>query len=334
MDLTFRIIWFEDVDEWYNTTSRRVSRYIKDKNFKVEIMRIEKASEFDLKEHQLQNYDLLIVDYELEKIYEQNGVKSIYGTEIIRMIRDGNFLNDVLFYSSHGFDVINGVMKQEGLQGVFIADRNNDEFLEKVQLLVDKAIRRADNLINIRGVVMDTTSGFDNKIRDLISIIWPILGKKETKIANDIKKKILRDNIKTAEKLDEKYPEINATNIDALLSERDFSAIRQARLLSWCIESNEVLKKKLQENFKKYLQLNNGAERGKFYELYKDDIILYRNALAHVKNTPSIDSKVIIGEVDGKSVQFDQELCDQLRKKLLNYESVLDDMYGYIESNF
>ena len=32
MDLTFRIIWFEDVDEWYNTTSRRVSRYIKNKN--------------------------------------------------------------------------------------------------------------------------------------------------------------------------------------------------------------------------------------------------------------------------------------------------------------
>ena len=55
MDLTFRIIWFEDVDEWYNTTSRRVSRYIKNKNFKVDIMRIKKASDFDLTEYQLQN---------------------------------------------------------------------------------------------------------------------------------------------------------------------------------------------------------------------------------------------------------------------------------------
>lgn len=182
MDLTFRIIWFEDVDEWYNTTSRRVSRYIKNKNFKVDIMRIKKASDFDLTEYQLQNYDLLIIDYELEKIYEKDGVKNIYGTEIIHIIRNGNFLNDILFYSSHGFDVINQVMKQEGLQGVFIADRNNGEFLEKVQLLVDKAIRRAENLINIRGIVMDTTSGFDNKIRDLISIIWPILGDKEAEM--------------------------------------------------------------------------------------------------------------------------------------------------------
>lgn len=334
MDLTFRIIWFEDVDEWYNTTSRRVSRYIKNKNFKVDIMRVKKASNFDLTGYQLQNYDLLIIDYELEKIYEKDGVKNIYGTEIIHMIRNGNFLNDILFYSSHGFDVINQVMKQEGLQGVFIADRNNGEFLEKVQLLVDKAIRRAENLINIRGIVMDTTSGFDNKIGDLISIIWPVLGDKEAGIANDIKKKILKENIKTAEKLDKKYSNIDANNIDDLLSERDFSAIRQARLLSWCIESNEMIKKKFQEILKEYLNLNNGEEKAKFFELYKNDIVLYRNALAHIKNTPSIDSKVIIGEVDGKAVQFDQQLCDELRKKLLSYENILDDMYTFIEGNF
>ena len=334
MDFTCRIIWFEDVDEWYNTTSRRVSRYIKNKNFKVDIMRVKKASDFDLTGYQLQNYDLLIIDYELEKIYEKDGVKNIYGTEIIHMIRNGNFQNDILFYSSHGFDVINQVMKQEGLQGVFIADRNNGEFLEKVQLLVDKAIRRAENLINIRGIVMDTTSGFDNKIRDLISIIWPILGDKEAGIANDIKKKILKENIKTAEKLDKKYSNIDANNIDDLLSERDFSAIRQARLLSWCIESNEMIKKKFQEILKEYLNLNNGEEKAKFFELYKNDIVLYRNALAHIKNTPSIDSKVIIGEVDGKAVQFDQQLCDELRKKLLSYENILDDMYTFIEGNF
>lgn len=332
MDLTFRIIWFEDVEEWYNTTSRRVAKYIRKKNYKVEIVRVEKASKFNLKEHQLQNYDLLIVDYELEKIYEQNGEKNIYGSEIIQAIRGGNFVNDILFYSSHGFDVINEVMKKEGLQGVFIADRNNSEFLEKVKLLVDKAVRRADNLINIRGVVMDTTSDFDNKIRDLISISWPLLGDKETKIVNDIKKKILQDNIRTAQKLDNKYIAIDKDNINDLLNERDFTAIRQARLLSWCIESNEVLKKKLQELFKNYLQLKNGDENSKFFNRYSADIIKYRNALAHVKNAPSTESEVIIGEVDGQLVKFDQELCDELRKKLLNYEKVLEDMYKYIEN--
>ncbi len=334
MDLTFRIIWFEDVDEWYNTTSRRVSKYIKDKNFKVEIKRIAKASDFLLKDYQIQNYDLLIVDYELEKDYEQNEIKSIYGTEIIQMIRKGKFVNDVLFYSSHGFDVINNIMKQEGLQGVFIADRDNGEFLDMVKSLIDKAVRRADNLINIRGVVMDTTSDFDNKIRDLISIIWHTLGDKEKKVGNDVKKKILKDNICTAEKLDKKYPMIDSNNIDNLLNERDFSAHRQARLLSWCIESNEELKNKLLEIMAKHLRIEKETKKIKFFELYNEEIIKYRNALAHIKHTPSNESQVFTCEIDGQQIVFDKELCDKLRKRLLSYEKVLDDMYDYIESNY
>lgn len=333
MDLSFRIIWFEDNDEWYRSLSRRVSKYIKGKNFKVEIERV-KASDFVLQDYQIQNYDLLIVDYQLEKIYDQEKELNIYGSEIIRMVRNGKFVNDVLFYSSNGFEKLNNVMKQEGLQGVFIADRDNDEFMEMVKLLIDKAVRRAENLVNIRGVVMDTTSGFDNKIRDLISILWRTLGDKEIKIANDIKKRILMDNIKTAKKLEEKYPEINAENIDELLNERDFSSIRQARLLSWCINSNEMLQKKLLTIIQDCLQLDQEVEQINFYKLYDVDIIKYRNALAHVKKSPSIDSKVIMVEIDGKPIQFDQKLCDQLRKKLLNYEKALDSMYDYIESNY
>lgn len=52
------------------------------------------------------------------------------------------------------------------------------------------------------------------------------------------------------------------------------------------------------------------------------------------QNIENRDVKVIIGEVDGKAVQFDQQLCDALRKKLLSYENILDEMYMFIESNF
>lgn len=333
MDLTFKIIWFEDVDEWYNTTSRRVQRYIENKNYKVNIQRIKKASDYKLNKLELYNCDLLIIDYELEKVYDQNGEKNIYGSDIIQMIRDGNFFNDILFYSSHGYDVINDIMKQKGLQGVFITDRTNREFMSKVQSLIDKAVRRSSNLINIRGIVMDTTSEFDNKITDLINIIWPLLdNEKEIQIANKIKKKILEDNIKTAKKLETKYTNINKENINNLLSERDFSAMRKARLLSWCIESNKELKNKLQTTFKENLQLNNGNEYNKFFEQYNNDIIKYRNALAHVKNSP-LDSTQIIGKVDGEDIIFDQNLCNKLRKKLLNYEKVLNNLYEYIENS-
>lgn len=305
----------------------------KNKNYKVNIQRIKKASDYKLNKLELYNCDLLIIDYELEKVYDQNGEKNIYGSDIIQMIRDGNFFNDILFYSSHGYDVINDIMKQKGLQGVFITDRTNREFMSKVQSLIDKAVRRSSNLINIRGIVMDTTSEFDNKITDLINIIWPLLdNEKEIQIANKIKKKILEDNIKTAKKLETKYTNINKENINNLLSERDFSAMRKARLLSWCIESNKELKNKLQTTFKENLQLNNGNEYNKFFEQYNNDIIKYRNALAHVKNSP-LDSTQIIGKVDGEDIIFDQNLCNKLRKKLLNYEKVLNNLYEYIENS-
>ena len=47
MDLTFRILWFEDSDEWYKSMSRRVSKHIEENNFIAKIDRIKKPSDFD-----------------------------------------------------------------------------------------------------------------------------------------------------------------------------------------------------------------------------------------------------------------------------------------------
>ncbi len=331
MDTNFRMIWFEDVDEWFDSLSRRLSRYIKEKNFKVEIKRVRGVKEFDISKYQVQDYDLLVVDYELEKEYEGGIEKQTYGSQIINTVRSGKFVNDVLFYSSHGFSIINDVMKKEGLQGVFIADRDNDEFINIAQALVDKAVRRSENLVNIRGVVMDNTSEFDNKIRDIISISWRYLGESEGKIVNDIKKKILTDNKKTAEKLLEKYDKIDSTNIDQLLAERDFSAYRQVRLLNWCINSNNELKAVFKSVYNKYFTPKIGDVEIPFFDKYNEDIIAYRNALAHVKKSENVSGDLYIGEIDGESVTFDQKLCNSLRKSLILYDTVLDEMYKCIE---
>ncbi len=333
MDTNFRIIWFEDVDEWYNTLSRRLKRYIGSKNFKIIIDRVKDSYDFDINRYNIQNYDLLVIDYELEKKFIDGIEHPTYGHQIIKVIREGKFYNDVLFYSSHGFNIILNVMKEEGLQGVFIADRNNEEFINTAKALVDKAVRRSENLVNIRGIVMDNTSGFDNKIRDIISIIWPYLKEGEEKIVNDIKRKILDDNKKTAEKLVKNYSIINAKNIDQLLNERDFSAYRQARLLGWCINSNIELKRVFKDIFSKHLKIDTGEGDIPFFENYKKDIISFRNALAHVKDAPDGMGECYIGEIDGKSVKFDEELCNKIRGNLIIYESILDEMYQYIEEN-
>ena len=333
MDITFRIIWFEDLDEWYNTLSRRVERYIKSKNFKVDIKRVKGISEFNIQNFNIPDYDLLMVDYELEKEVVDGEVKTTYGSQIINMIRSGSYVNDVLFYSSHGYEIISNVMKNEGLQGVFIADRNNDEFINMTKSLIDKAIRRTENLINIRGIVMDTTSDFDNKIKDIISILWRHLGDKEEIISKCIQKKILSDNVKSATKLLEKYPSIDSKNIDELLNERDFSAYRQARLLNWCINSSDELKLKIQSIFNTHMGSADTTQDVPFFDQYKCDVIDYRNALAHVKNSPEMTGEFYIGEINGNKISFDLELCNQLRKTLINYDNMLDEIYNCIEQS-
>ena len=328
MDINFRIIWFEDVDEWFNTLSRRMKKHITKKNFKVHIDRVKSVGAFDIEAYNIKDYDLLVVDYELEKEYVDGKAEPAYGNQIIKLVRDGKFVNDVLFYSSHGFQVIDKVMKNENLQGVFIADRDNGEFFDTAKALVDKAVRRTENIVNIRGVVMEHTSELDTKIKNIISSIWVHLGGEEEKIAKDIKKKILEDNEKAAKKLIEKYDNISKDNIEQLLEERDFTAYRQARLLNWCISSNDSLEKMYKEAYRKFQQL---PEASSFFVQYKKDVINYRNALAHVKNHPDSNGDVYVGEINGRSVVFDQELCNKLRKTLIVYERLFDEMQQFIE---
>jgi len=330
MDINFRIIWFEDIDEWYNTLSRRITRYIEKKNFNVKIERIKGVNGFNLDDFQMKDYDLLIVDYELEREYVDGEEKPSYGYEIIKTIRSGDFFNDVLFYSSHGFQTISDVMKNEGLQGVFIADRDNDEFMNYAKALVDKAVRRVENLVNIRGIVMEVTSDFDNMIRETISALWGHLGNNEDKVSKKIVKEILNENKSKAQKLLDKYPNIDSKNIDNLLAERDFTAFHQAKLLGWCINANDDLKEKSMEIFSKYVELKN-KKKIPFFDLYKNDVIDYRNALAHVKNVPDATGDFYIGEIRGEKIIFNEELCNNLRRTLIQYNSLFKDLYSMIE---
>lgn len=328
MDLTFRILWFEDSDEWYSTISRRVEKYIIDKNFKPEIKRFTNTSGFNLSEYNLNNYDLLIVDYDLNtNNVDGNNIK-IYGTEIIDLVRADDFVNDILFYSAIGYDELYKIFKDKCMQGVFISERKNSEFLEIFKRLANKTITRANNIVNVRGIVMDATSNFDNMIRDLIIAIWPTLGSNEKQISEYIRKAILEENCETAEQLKCKYESIDSANIGALLDERDFSAARHVRVLNKCIKLDSDLKQRVNDAFNKHLN----QDTTKFCKSYNEDIINLRNALAHVKTEISIEDKDVTVEINGETVIFNQELCNNLRRNLLKYKNILDDINEYVVS--
>ena len=71
MDTTYRVLWFEDTDEAFDTLSRRLKKYITGKNLIPVIDRAEDLTPYIISEHnEISNYDLLLIDLE-----NANGLK-------------------------------------------------------------------------------------------------------------------------------------------------------------------------------------------------------------------------------------------------------------------
>ncbi len=69
------------------------------------------------------------------------------GTNAIQSIRDKNILSDALFYSSDGVDKIRSEMGMGIFEGVYFSSRDDILFENKAEQLIDKAVRRMEDII-------------------------------------------------------------------------------------------------------------------------------------------------------------------------------------------
>lgn len=320
MNLNYKVYWFEDTDEAYATLSRRVERYIRKQYF---IPQIERGRELsDLSGLDLNTYDLIIVDLKL--------AKETKGNDVITQIREQNCVNDVLFYSSEGVQKLRELMQQNNLEGVFISDRKNEQFIDKVQQLIDKSVRRSIDVVNIRGIIMDQTSEFDSQMCELIDFIIPMMSKEDQVSFRDYLVKKLIENIrKSANHFADKYSLDKEWSISSLIHERDFSSAYKARALSNLLSMSSITK--LQNAIQSVqtapdsvvVRKEDGTlEKVQFYDAYDRNIIKVRNLFAHVKTlnaTPPI-------YLDTNTC-CDNEYCASVRSTLLQYQTWFTELY-------
>ena len=67
MDIFYRILWYEDNQDWYKGMNKRVENIIKELALIPQID-YKKTPEINIDEIQNNNYDLIIVDYKLTNI--------------------------------------------------------------------------------------------------------------------------------------------------------------------------------------------------------------------------------------------------------------------------
>lgn len=326
MDINYKILWFEDTDESFDTLSRRTSRYIEGKNLRCQIKRIYGISDFDISQYDLNSYEVLVVDLQLSQ-----GSK---GYEIINAIRASNYVNDILFYSSAGVSTLEKAMKEYRLEGVFLSDRDNRLFMEKIKQLIDKSVRRSENVINIRGIVMDETSELDTQMSEIVLAAQAVMSPAElTSIKNYVSEKLLHKKAEDAADLASKYSNTQDWTLSDLLDEHEFTSMMRARLVNRILgKSQSQLIRDTVEQCRGGLPEAFSITDGKllFAEAYGKKVIVFRNKLAHVKQL-NAEHPVLIGEVDGTEYKCDSEFCSMIRETLIRYGHWFDAIYDCLE---
>ncbi len=326
MDINYKILWFEDTEESYETLSRRTKRYVESKNLRCQIKRINGVSDFDISQYDLNSYEVLVVDLQLSQ-----GSK---GYEIINAIRASNYVNDILFYSSAGVSTLEKAMKEYKLEGVFLSERDNRIFMEKIQQLIDKSVRRSENIINIRGIVMDETSEFDSQMKDIVLAVQSMMSETEIEtIKKYVTKELLGARVDDAKELFEKYPDNCGWEISDLLAENEFTSMMRARLLNRVLgmKSNQQIQEVVaacRDTLPEIFSTTNG--KFQFAKAYEDNVIVFRNKLAHVKQL-NAEPPVFIGTVNGTEYRCDSNFCTMMRNTLIRYGYWLNEVYDKLE---
>ena len=58
------------------------------------------------------------------------------------------------------------------IDGVYLTKRDYTIFTEKVEKIVGKIVKRSEDVVNLRGFVLDNTSDFELRIKEILNICW------------------------------------------------------------------------------------------------------------------------------------------------------------------
>ena len=162
MNTFFKILWFEDEVTWFNMEKLRINSILQEHYLVPEIVR-KNGDDFDISEITGNEYDLIMMDYKL--------AAEATGDIIVSAIRQNDILTDILFYSSEEQDMLAAVTKgMPPIDGVYLTKRDYTIFTEKAEKLITKIVKRSEDIVNLRGFVLDNTSDFELRIKEILNL--------------------------------------------------------------------------------------------------------------------------------------------------------------------
>lgn len=308
MNTTFKILWFEDEPVWFNMEKLRIEGILKT-HYLIPVIERRDGDDFDLEELTGNDYDLIFMDYKL--------AEGKTGDTIVAAIRNSDTLTDILFYSSEEQNMLSAIREQmPPIDGVYLTKRDYTIFTEKAQRIIQKIVKRSEDVVNLRGFVLDNTSAFEVRIREILNICWQKFTQEQKNTLTQTLTKLLEgkkawvsSQIDTAQQAECTFTYAN--NGEYILSIADRLDILQT-VLPILVEEYSMPNTIVPEKFKQY---------------YIEQVNMYRNRLSHI----TLGEKTI--RIKGRDVEINQDLHRLLRRNISEVDSKIQKLETYLTNH-
>ncbi len=305
MNTVFKILWFEDEVSWFRMERIRIEAILKD-HYLIPYISRKDGDEFDVNELTGNDYDLILMDYKL--------AAGKTGDTIVSAIRENDILTDILFYSSEEQNMLLALSQGMPLiDGVYLTKRDYTIFTEKAEKLIGKIVKRSEDVVNLRGFVLDNTSNFELRIKEILNICWQKF--------SDEHKKLLTE--KTIALLNSKTSRTKKQVEEAKTKDNVFSYANNDKYLLSVADRLDIIQAVLPLLLSNY-NLPDTFGPSDFKDYYIDKINVYRNKLGHIK----FGEKLI--QIKGKDVEINQDLHRFLRKNIAEVDATISKIENHI----
>jgi CheY-like chemotaxis protein len=293
MNLTYKILWFEDEKAFVDGYIPDLQDYVEELGFKFIQPHLEKDNS-NSGRIDFSKYDLILMDYKLS-----DGDK---GDVIINKIRGLDIYTEIVFYSASEMKELRAAIHEKELDGVYCANRG-EGFLPKVKDIIRLTLKKVLDLNAMRGIVMAVVSDFDEKMLNIISSYINTEDENNASIFLSKRKK------KLLESIEGKRKSIEKKEVDTFYKEWVFDATHKWRAVCYIVR----------------LVIPELAEKT---EQYKTEIIDNRDYLAHVMEVDDPSGNGQKRLVCGDFI-FNDESCKKILTALKEHEKNLDEILNH-----
>lgn len=194
MKLNYNILWVDDriKERPFKKIIDETKDFLLNQYFDCNVIEAEDFNEFVEIFTQNKEFDLIVTDYSLND--------GTFGSQVINYIRDSqhNF-TEVFFYSANNSVKDIKLFSNNRITFFQLTGGDYKELENEILEVINQTIKKFQNIIAMRGMIMNETSSLDVEIEDILSKIISKGNSKE--IIEIIKAKFIKTNVEFAERI-------------------------------------------------------------------------------------------------------------------------------------